>query len=615
MAVPCWRACVARRKRMAAGSNGTPGAQTVPPWLEIIEGASNILLIAPHGGRAGPAARRRINPKINDLHTAEITRTLAASLDAAALINAAMDRNDIDLNRIGQIVERAPWLLDAIAERVERIVARKGRAAILLIHGWNIIEPRADFGLGARLRDGKLVATSSAHVSAGDEFIDRVVVPLGERLSRGGILATFGFRYPAGGLHNLLQAFTPRHATSPHRSLRRLAELASRRLIDALQIELSVAVRMPGTLRRTALDAMVDAFARASAEPRARPKASIPVVRVAEPRPAHTGVVPQTQRLKPAPLIPARVGLEFFDQSTRIGAMASFDLGPGAVGARIMLLLDAHRVALFTSEGKVRRDGDVLALGPLSLCADSNNIVELRFRGPAVIVPDAGAYLSIERALASGRLEESLEVVARLELDTPLDLGAILEPRPPEQPAEWSPTFGAIAGKVAFDGTTRELRAVGRAGLSFTGVGPSHFVSRRMLWASFSDNGAPTALEARVIARDDKSDYRSARVLDRPGWMPCDVAQFELDTAAPHLAPERIAATLCFEGRGPAEIVGEVQNFVPLSRPGPAQTRILTTLGFATFTMGDSHGAGMFEYSRRALPIIADRASKDMEEE
>jgi hypothetical protein len=45
---------------------------------------------------------------------------------------------------------------------------------------------------------------------------------------------------------------------------------------------------------------------------------------------------------------------------------------------------------------------------------------------------------------------------------------------------------------------------------------------------------------------------------------------------------------------------GEVQSFVMLSRPGPAQSRILTSLGFATFRIGDRHGAGMFECSHKS---------------
>ena len=93
--------------------------------------------------------------------------------------------------------------------------------------------------------------------------------------------------------------------------------------------------------------------------------------------------------------------------------MASFDLGAGGVGARIMMLLTGGRVALFTGEGKPRRDGNRLSLGPLALESQNGEML-LSFHGHAVIVPDATHYLSIERALASGWLDESMDIAIRL---------------------------------------------------------------------------------------------------------------------------------------------------------------------------------------------------------
>src|SRR5216683_7692927 len=103
-------------------------------WLEVIDFDSPLLLIAPHGGRAEPRTRSMLNPKVNDLHTADITRGLATRLGASALINVAMDRNRIDCNRLSQIIERAPWLLEMIAERVDAIIASHGHLTVLLIH-------------------------------------------------------------------------------------------------------------------------------------------------------------------------------------------------------------------------------------------------------------------------------------------------------------------------------------------------------------------------------------------------------------------------------------------------------------------------------------------------
>ncbi|HEY2525342.1 MAG TPA: hypothetical protein VGI29_09815, partial [Candidatus Binataceae bacterium] len=136
-----------------------------PRWLKEIDGDTPVFFIAPHGGHAGPAARATVNPKVNDLHTAEITRELAARLGAGALINAGMDRNRLDLNRLSQVMSAAPWMLELIATRLERIAARHGRAVVLLIHGWNVIEPRVDVGIGAKSAPaGGLLPGRSAHV-------------------------------------------------------------------------------------------------------------------------------------------------------------------------------------------------------------------------------------------------------------------------------------------------------------------------------------------------------------------------------------------------------------------------------------------------------------------
>src|SRR5581483_3332886 len=160
-------------------------------WLKVIEGNAPILLIAPHGGRAGAAARARLHPRINDLHTAEITHELARRLDAHALINGAMDRNLLDCNRVEEIARKAPWMLARMAELVARIAAEHRRVLILVVHGWNVVQPRIDFGLGARFRAGRLQPVSSAHITASDHFINGPLAELCLRLQANGILPTF----------------------------------------------------------------------------------------------------------------------------------------------------------------------------------------------------------------------------------------------------------------------------------------------------------------------------------------------------------------------------------------------------------------------------------------
>ncbi|HEY6418852.1 MAG TPA: hypothetical protein VIX59_07610 [Candidatus Binataceae bacterium] len=577
------------------------------PWLETIDTDSPLLLIAPHGGRAEPATRSMLNPKVNDLHTADITRELARRLNAAALINAGMDRNRLDCNRIQQLVARAPWLLEMIADRLEQIVERHGHAVVLLIHGWNIIEPRVDFGLGLRNIGGELHPPGTACVSACDEFIHGALAHFAERLREHGIRPSFGLRYPGGGLQNLLQAFTARHRENTTEPLRRIAAIAQRGQVDAAQLELSVALRMPGTLRTQCLDAIEASFAsngHAPSQPR------IVVNRVPRPRAVPT----RSAASAPVPTPPARVGVEFFDPVTHIGAMASFDIGAG-FGARIMMLLGGRRVALFTGEGPVTCKAGRIALGPLALAEDGRELV-LRFKGAAVVVPDSSAYLSIERALASGRLDGAAELSARLEfpggginLDQ-ITSGAGADARNAAAQA----SFGRLTGTVSVDGMTSALDAVVRAGMSFTGLGPQKFTARRMIWACFPDAASPSALELRAVATDDGPN-QSARALGPAGWSRCEIHELSLETPSVEEAPHQLSALMSIESdseSAPREtLIGHVESFIPLSRPGPDQTRIYTSLGFARFSFGGRDGAGMFEYSRRAETALTAVESDD----
>jgi hypothetical protein len=560
------------------------------PWLEIIEADSPLLLIAPHGGAAGARARARLHPKVNDLHTAAITRELAARTGAFALINSGMDRNQLDCNRIPQLAEHAPWMLEIVAEHLARIVDRHGRATVLLVHGWNIIEPRVDFGLGLRRHGDELRPPGSAHVSARDEFIHGPLSELAARLREGGIQPTWGMRYPAGGVHNLVQAFTGRHRESAIAPLRAIAAISALGAVDAAQLELSVAVRMPGELRARCLDALVSVFRGGSDRARPVTRAATRVVRTAAPRPA-------------APVrtasVPTRVGIEFFDPAAKVGAMASFDLGAGGTGARIMMLLGRRRVALFTAEGRPQISGTRLALGPLAL-EIAGGALSFQFRGPAVIVPDGAAYLSIERALASGRLDPNVCLDARMPIDsTAFDLASIAagasQPAPSQAPIA---AFATLSGEVRADGFAGTIEAAARAGMSFTGLGPQRFRARRMIWASFSD-GPMSALELRSITEDAGAPHLTARVLAHGGWRSAELALLSIDAPSPEEPPPRIEASFADGAGVPLTIGGSVAAFIPLSRPGPDQSRIYTSLGFARFECGGRVGSGMFEYSRR----------------
>lgn len=566
------------------------------PWLEILDGNAPILLIAPHGGRAGQATRALLNPKVNDLHTAAITRELSALLDAPALINGGMDRNHLDLNRLSQVSANAPWFLEMILERLVGTIARHDHATILVIHGWNIIQARVDLGVGLRRHGDQLHPPGAARVSASDDFIRGTLSHFATQLDEHGILTSFGLRYPGGGAQNLLQAFTDRHLESAVPVLRELSAMAARNQINAVQLELSVALRMPGELRRRCIATIGTVFGGNQHRKITNgTRSKLTVVRsVAPKRP--TPATPTA-----APAMPTRVGVELFDPFAKIGAMASFDLGAGGVGARIMMLLSRGRVALFTGEGKPRRDGNRLSLGPLALESDRAGLL-VSFRGHAVIVPDATHYLSIERALASGWLDESMEITIRLQPsagNAGFDLKQLFEAGEDSNRDSSIATFGTLSGSVRIEGTTTNIKGVGRSGLSFTGLGPQRFNSRRMIWACFVDDAtAPTALEMRAVS-SDAQEQNTGRILNASEWTACTVNHVAVEAPSVSLPPTRVSAGFG-DDDSRLTLIESVENFIPLSRPSPDGTRIFTALGFARFKLGESEGAGMFECSRRA---------------
>jgi hypothetical protein len=373
-----------------------------------------------------------------------------------------------------------------------------------------------------------------------------------------------------------------------------------------VQLELSVSVRMPGQLRSRCEDSIVDTFSGNGNSYKSRTPIAID-------RTPRAAVSKKEIGAAATVAAPGRVGIEFYDPQSRFGAMASFDVGGAGMGARIMMLFDTHRAALFTAEGRPKRSANSVTHGPLSLRRDDESIV-LAFRGPAVIVPDSSAYLSIERALASGRLDGNAEVELRFDIDKAsreFDFDAILSASGAAQLPTSSAAFGRVTGRVCIDGAQRTLDGYARAGMSFTGLGPQKFVTRRMLWARFEDDDAPRAIEARAIVTDAAPPSRSARILDADGWSLCELRELAIETLSVEDPPHRIVASLTRADRSSSELEGTVECFIPLSRPGPELSRIYTSLGFARFRMGARRGAGMFEYSRVAESMLTSTDAND----
>lgn len=382
-------------------------------------GTRPLILVAPHGGRRDAARRPWAtgNLRMNDLYTAELTRELAQRTGASAVINAEHDRNDVDLNRISAAHEHAPAFLEQLLDVLGAVVARHGRATLLALHGWNVVQPVVDVGLGCAPGEDPLVVGPRAAVTprfaAG--ALPRFIDACGAR----GIGATVGARYPARHRENLLQLFTPRYRDDARSLVRGLAALAP--AVDAMQLELGIALRWPGRWR----DAIVGACEEALPALLAPPDETS--ARTATPGAASAAVARRLQFT-----------------SADLSGLVALDRGRGG---RLLLFPPEGGLLLFT--------GERIGLPPaavtdaLTVRETPNAGVAVHFRGPLLRFPDTTPFLDLEAGLARATLVEA---------DVALEFQPLHRPHAAERA-----DFGAVRGVVRVDDVRHTVAAAGFA--------------------------------------------------------------------------------------------------------------------------------------------------------
>jgi hypothetical protein len=347
------------------------------PEPTVLAGSIPLVLVAPHGGRRDPVRRPwgSTRLRVNDLHTASLTRELAAALGAHAVINQDLDRNDVDLNRVSAAHDQAPAFLERVADRVSAAIANHGRAVVLTVHGWNVIQPTIDLGVG-RKRGEEMDARAA--VSA--PFADRAVPALMRACSARGVAATEGARYPARARENLVQLFTPRHRDDSRPLIRRLAALGAR--TEAMQCELGVPLRWPGVWRHRFIAACVEALP-ALLDPATAPAAGQPpsALRITQPR---------------------RRTLEIAGQE--VGALVSTDAG----GGRLLVFPPGGGVALFTGERLGEEEPG--CVGGLRIDDGDDGALRVCFAGPMMRFPDTTPFVDLERGLTTAQVIEHAAV-------------------------------------------------------------------------------------------------------------------------------------------------------------------------------------------------------------
>lgn len=404
----------------------------LPAWMRFVEGAAPIVLVAPHGGRRPADAPIKDSIKVNDLHTAELTAELAARTRGYALINHAFDRNELDLNRISQVRTRAPWFLDALLELVAFLVERHGEARVFFIHGWNVVQPVCDLGMGMRQREHEVLPASKfAAPTLSPTFFSTAVAPFREMALARGLDVAIGRRYPAADKENVMQLFSARFAKEHAPTIRRLAELSALGVVNALQLELGVGLRWPGAER----DQFIEAFHLTLGHCAGLPSidggsfaAMSPPVTTANGvhAPDHSLFAAGEQSVS------KRFGLHFHDPLSGVGIMGGVEANAedATHGGRLMLSLGGTEMALFTGEDEARGIPGHMQVGGLVWRGEPDGFA-ITYAGPVMRFSHPQAFIRLEEGLAASWVERAevhlrLTIPSRVEtLPTPLFLAQL----------------------------------------------------------------------------------------------------------------------------------------------------------------------------------------------
>lgn len=443
----------------------------VPDYLALREGHRPLVFFAPHGGLRRRPIRR--GDSVNDLHTADIAWELAERLDAHAIVNHGLDRNDIDLNRISQLALRAPVVLGLLAGSIEAASrqgqgghARQGGQAedvgqggqvplVLFVHGWNMVVPCCDIGIGLRRRGGRL--TGRFPVLSRERY-DTTIAAIERELAARGVSAAIGRRYTASGRDNAAQLFSGRHAAHEHEEVAALARLSAAGRVDAAQLELGIPLRWPGAPRDALVEGLVAALATSepgatrstvaggfaaptedavafvekdAAAELAEEEAAVALAGTEEEEAASLDdeadimPVPRAEcgwRLAPA----AGAGAAQMEPGFALQALLDADgnvamfcgveaTGPHSMAARFSLVSTDGSMMLLVGEGEWKGEGGRYGLEGFTWQADEGGkAIGIELRAPMIRYPTHEAYLDLESGLASSRLVDA-EVTLRLE--------------------------------------------------------------------------------------------------------------------------------------------------------------------------------------------------------
>jgi hypothetical protein len=532
-----------------------------PSWCTFVARGGPTLVIAPHGGLSARdllAAETAGTLRGNDLHTAAVAADLAERLDGSLIANVAVDRNELDLNRIDEVAAAAGWFFDLMAEQVERLLARHPVAQVLVVHGWHVVQPRCDVGVGARLERAADAHAAAPRLTVAPEHVCGALDRLRLTGERHGIHTTFGERWPGAHRNNVLQLFRRRSPVAP--GAHALARLAASGRVQAVQLELGTPLRWPGPWRERFLAAASEALAlpgRAGTEA------------------AHRAPSARDARARADDAVPPvrASALQAHDPASgRDGLGIVVGLGPisrDELGARLLLFPGGQRMLLFTGHARIATGSG--RVGGLVVERGDDRLA-VRFRGPVLDVPDASRYFRDEAAqLDAGLLDLDLTLCWR---------------------GTAGGAFGAVEGRARLGDATWDVATHGFTDPVLGRPAPAGRGGLRLTAALAAPGEAASGLLAELGA--DGGVLRELGAAGEALRESAAVPSFTPPAATPGVLVAPFTVPLG-DGR---ELLCEPRGHVTILRPAGAGSFARITFGSAGFAFaGGRCGTGFYEHT------------------
>lgn len=567
----------------------------LPDWMTFTPGRVPIVLVAPHGGRRPPHAPIRDSIKVNDLYTAPLTQDLAVQTGGYALINHTHDRNDLDLNRVSQVKTQATWFLDALVELLSALADRHAALRVFFVHGWNVVQPVCDVGIGLRQRNGRLVKAGKGEPTLDVPFFSEVVLPFRDAARASRIDVAIGRRYAAADRNNFLQVFSARYVDDESPRVRRLAELAATGKLNAVQLELGVGLRWPGAER----DRFVEVFHHTlgNSLPAASPTTSTPQAgrppigrsemepaardfsRFSFPRPESAAAAADSPSLLPWNWEDGatRLALHFHDAHSGLGVMGGVEFDPAAPvhAGRLLLSLGGTQMVLFTGEDARGADPGRVRIGAFEWRREPHGL-SIAYRGTLMRFSHPQAFIRLEDGLAASWIEPA-------EVDLRLEFPPFLQ----EQPDRILPC--RLHGRVRFPDRDDHVDAWG-----FVDALQPHetdrLLPRRLLSLPFGPDLGVFLARAETPEGPRSSgivyDRGTPRVLAPQDW--------ELDYVFAHGRPTSFSVSL---PRLSLDCRGETLTAIPIVRHTQQGPALAVTFGLSRTHWQGRTAYGIYEFS------------------